>query len=168
MFLQYAIWGAWLPLLWPFLTGHRKLSPDDVGWIFAVGAIGAILAPFIAGQIADRYFATEKFLGVSHILGGILVWQLAGISSFTGFLLFSLLGWLASPPGSAAGAAGDDAAAVARGAVVGPLPADERVPAPAAEPAEDASVHITLDDDGRCVVEQDLCRDATESLERLP
>src|SRR5918993_799239 len=91
MFLQYAIWGAWLPLLWPFLIGHRKLTPDEVGWIFAVGAIGAILAPFIAGQIADRYFSTEKFLGISHILGGILVWQLAGISTFSGFLAFSLL-----------------------------------------------------------------------------
>ena len=91
MFLQYAIWGAWLPLLWPFLTGHRKLTPDQVGWIFAVGAVGAIVAPFIAGQIADRYFATEKFLGISHILGGILVWQLAGITSFGAFLVFSLL-----------------------------------------------------------------------------
>ncbi|HEV2294417.1 MAG TPA: MFS transporter [Tepidisphaeraceae bacterium] len=91
MFLQYAIWGAWLPLLWPFLIGHRGLTPDQVGWIFAVGAIGAILAPFIAGQIADRYFATEKFLGISHVLGGILVWQLASIETYWGFLAFSLL-----------------------------------------------------------------------------
>ncbi|MDQ3440440.1 MAG: MFS transporter, partial [Planctomycetota bacterium] len=46
---------------------------------------------FIAGQIADRYFSTEKFLAISHILGGILVWQLAGISTYYGFLVFSLL-----------------------------------------------------------------------------
>ena len=90
MFLQYAIWGAWLPLLWPFLNGHRGFSPAQIGDMFAVGALGAIVAPFIAGQIADRWFNTEKFLGISHVLGGILVWQLASIETYKGFLLFSL------------------------------------------------------------------------------
>jgi nucleoside transporter len=91
MFLQYAIWGAWLPLLWPFLNGHRGFTPSQIGDMFAVGALGAILAPFIAGQVADRYFSTEKFLGISHILGGVLVWQLANITTYGGFLAFSLL-----------------------------------------------------------------------------
>jgi nucleoside transporter len=91
MFLQYAIWGAWLPLLWPFLFDFRGFTASQIGDMFAVGAIGAILAPFIAGQIADRYFSTEKFLGISHILGGILIWQLAGITTYGGFLAFSLL-----------------------------------------------------------------------------
>lgn len=90
MFLQYAIWGAWLPLLWPFLSGHRGFTPAEIGNMFAVGAIGAIVAPFIAGQIADRWFNTEKFLAISHILGGILVWQLASLESYKSFLYFSL------------------------------------------------------------------------------
>ncbi|MHC4129455.1 MAG: MFS transporter, partial [Planctomycetota bacterium] len=58
MFLQYGIWGAWLPLLWPFLHGHRGFEPGQIGDMFAVGAVGALVAPFIAGQIADRYFST--------------------------------------------------------------------------------------------------------------
>ena len=91
MFLQYAIWGAWLPLLWPFLSGHRGFSPSEIGNMFAIGAVGAIVAPFIAGQIADRWFNTEKFLGISHILGGILVWQLASLETYNSFLVFSLL-----------------------------------------------------------------------------
>jgi nucleoside transporter len=90
MFLQYAIWGAWLPLLWPFLHDYRKFSASNIGDMFAVGALGAIFAPFIAGQIADRYFSTEKFLGISHILGGILVWQLARLQNYWEFLTFSL------------------------------------------------------------------------------
>src|SRR5258708_4213105 len=69
MFLQYAIWGAWLPLLWSYLSGPLQFSPKQIGTMFAVGAIGAILAPFIAGQLADRYFSTEKFLAVSHLVG---------------------------------------------------------------------------------------------------
>lgn len=91
MFLQYAIWGAWLPLLFPFLLNHRKLTPEQIGHMFAVGALGSIFAPFIAGQIADRWFATQKFLGISHILGAVLVWQLATIDTYWGFLAFSLV-----------------------------------------------------------------------------
>ena len=91
MFLQYAIWGAWLPLLWTFLSGHRDFTPAEIGNMFAIGAVGAIVAPFIAGQIADRWFNTEKFLGISHILGGILVWQLASLETYNSFLVFSLL-----------------------------------------------------------------------------
>ena len=91
MFLQYAIWGAWLPLLWSFLSGHRGFTPAQIGDMFAVGALGAIVAPFIAGQIADRWFNTEKFLAISHVLGGLLVWKLAEIDTYSGFLAFSLI-----------------------------------------------------------------------------
>ncbi len=91
MFLQYAIWGAWLPLLWPFLANVRGLEPEQIGLMFSVGAVGAIIAPFLAGQIADRHFSTQKFLGFSHLLGAVLVWQLATIESYWGFLVFSLV-----------------------------------------------------------------------------
>ena len=91
MFLQYAIWGAWLPFLWSFLAGYRHMQPAQIGNMFAAGAVGAILGPFIAGQVADRWFATEKFLALSHLAGAVLVWQLASIESYSGFLSFSLV-----------------------------------------------------------------------------
>jgi len=59
MFLQYAIWGAWLPLLWDLLTRAKQFDGSQVGNIFAVGAVGAIFGPFIIGQVADRWFNTE-------------------------------------------------------------------------------------------------------------
>jgi nucleoside transporter len=90
-FLQYAIWGAWLPLLWAFLNGYRKFSASEIGDMFAVGALGNIVAPFVAGQIADRYFSTERFLGISHLIGAALIWQLPALDSYRSFLLFSLL-----------------------------------------------------------------------------
>ena len=91
MFLQYAIWGAWLPILYPFLLGHRHFTLDQVGLILAAGAAGAILGPFIAGQVADRHVATETCLCVSHLLGAVLVWFLADVADFQTFLVLSLL-----------------------------------------------------------------------------
>ena len=89
MFLQYAIWGAWLPILFPYLMGHLGFTLDQVSAIFAAGAAGAIIGPFIAGQVADRFFATEKFLGVSHLIGALLVWTLSETTSYTTFLAIS-------------------------------------------------------------------------------
>ena len=90
MFLQYAIWGAWLPLMYTFLSTHREFEGGEIGYMFMAGGVGAIFGPFIAGQIADRYFNTEKFLGISHILGGCLVFTLAYLTHFWSFLAFSL------------------------------------------------------------------------------
>jgi len=91
MFFQYAIWGAWLPLLYPFLKEHRGFSSSEIASMFAVGAVGSIFGPFIAGQVADRHFATERFLGISHLLGAAVVWKLASLESYSSFLVFSLL-----------------------------------------------------------------------------
>lgn len=88
MFFQYAIWGAWLPILYPFLL-WRGFSPGEISAAFAVGALGAIIGPFIAGQVADRWFATEKFLALSHFAGATLVWFLADISKPSTFLMVS-------------------------------------------------------------------------------
>src|SRR6185295_3016990 len=90
MFLQYGIWGAWLPILFPYM-GFLGFTPGQEVAIFFVGAVGAIIGPFLAGQVADRYFNTEKFLAVSHIAGGVLVWFLSSVHSFGAFLVFSLV-----------------------------------------------------------------------------
>ena len=91
MFLQYAIWGAWLPFLYSFLLGHRGMSGEEIGTMFAAGAVGAIVGPFLAGQVADRWFATERFLGASHLVGAVLVWMLASVESYSSFLVISLV-----------------------------------------------------------------------------
>lgn len=91
MFLQYAIWGAWLPLLWPYLSTVHGFSPDEIFMVFAMGAVGAIVAPFIAGQVADRWFNTERYLALAHILGGVLIFQLADLNSLNEFIGFSLV-----------------------------------------------------------------------------
>jgi nucleoside transporter len=91
MFLQYAIWGAWLPLMYQFLSAHRGFADGEIGYLFMIGGVGAVIAPFIAGQVADRCFNTERYLALSHTLGGVLVWQLSWIEDYWMFFLFSLL-----------------------------------------------------------------------------
>lgn len=91
MFLQYGIWGAWLPLFFPFLTEHRGFTGEQAGYLFGIAAVGALVAPFIAGQIADRWFATEKFLAISHLIGAFLVWQLSSLTEYSQLVIFGLL-----------------------------------------------------------------------------
>ncbi|MEM7199154.1 MAG: MFS transporter [Planctomycetota bacterium] len=98
MFLQYAIWGAWLPIIYSFLTGHRGFSDAECGTIIGAGAIGAVVGPFVAGQIADRWFPTQRFLALSHVIGAGLVWQLAAVETYQGFLVFSIVYGLVYSP----------------------------------------------------------------------
>ncbi len=72
MFLEYAIWSVWALMLVPHLA-ELKTSEFSIGLIMACGGLGSILGPFIMGQLADRYFATEKVLAVSHLIGGLLL-----------------------------------------------------------------------------------------------
>ncbi|MFQ5654690.1 MAG: MFS transporter [Planctomycetota bacterium] len=96
MFLQYAVWGAWLPLAARFLgsspeNGGLGFDGYQIGMILGLaGSIGAVAAPFIAGQIADRYFRTEHCLAVLLIAGGIIKWITAEQTSFGAWLILSI------------------------------------------------------------------------------
>ena len=62
------------------------------------GAVGALAGPFIAGQLADRSFATEKLLAVSHLIGAVLVYFLTTAADFNTFLVLSFLYGLVYAP----------------------------------------------------------------------
>jgi nucleoside transporter len=73
MFFQYAIWGAWAPVLWPHLTDTLGMSQAMAGWIFSALWLACMLAPFTGGQLADRFVPTQRFLGVAHLAGGAIL-----------------------------------------------------------------------------------------------
>jgi nucleoside transporter len=98
MFLQYAIWGAWLPILYPFLLNHRGFSLDETGFCLMAGAVGALFGPFLAGQLADRSIATEKLLAASHAVGAILVYFLSVADTFQLFVSLSFVYGLVYAP----------------------------------------------------------------------
>ena len=97
MFLQYAVWGVWLPVLAtylqsPIVEGGLGFTSGQVGWIIGIAAsLGAVSAPFIAGQFADRYFSTEKFLCLLLLFGGVVKLVLSFQTSFPAWLVLSVL-----------------------------------------------------------------------------
>ncbi len=90
MFLQFAVWGSWTPVLGSHLIGHLKFSGKQTGWIYATLWLGCIISPFIGGQIADRWIATEWFLAAVHLAGGFVLLLAARQKKF--WNLFSLMG----------------------------------------------------------------------------
>jgi nucleoside transporter len=76
MFLEFFIWGAWFVTLGTFLSNNLKASGAEIGAIFSTQSWGAIIAPFIIGLIADRYFNAEKILGILHLSGAFLMYQM--------------------------------------------------------------------------------------------
>ncbi|RTY75341.1 MFS transporter [Flavobacterium bomense] len=76
MFLEFFIWGAWFVTLGTFLGNNLKASGSETAAIFSTQSWGAIIAPFIIGLIADRYFNAEKILGILHLAGAFLMYQM--------------------------------------------------------------------------------------------
>jgi nucleoside transporter len=90
MFLNFFIWGGWFVTLGTYLSNNLNASGIQSGNVFSTQSWGAIIAPFIIGLIADRYINAEKILGVLHILGGLLMYQMYNSSSITVFYPYVL------------------------------------------------------------------------------
>lgn len=82
MFLQYAIWGAWAPVLSAYLIDDLGFSGGQVGWVYALLPLATIISPFIGGQIADRYFSSERVIGFLSLTGGVLLIIVGRTTSF--------------------------------------------------------------------------------------
>ncbi|WP_316837665.1 nucleoside permease [Pedobacter nutrimenti] len=76
MFLEFFIWGSWFVTLGTFLGSNLNASGAQSASVFSTQSWGAIIAPFIIGLIADRYFNAEKILGVLHLIGAVLMYQM--------------------------------------------------------------------------------------------
>ncbi len=90
MFLNFFIWGIWFASMGTYITlGNMGATGANAAQAYGTQCLGAIIAPFIIGLIADRYLAAQKILGILHILGGVLLYFVSTQTSFSSF--YSLL-----------------------------------------------------------------------------
>jgi nucleoside transporter len=85
MFLEFFIWGGWFVTLGTFLLTSLETTGTQVGMAYLTQSIGAIIAPFIVGIIADRFFSAQVILGVLHLVGAVLLWMAGSSGDFDSF-----------------------------------------------------------------------------------
>jgi MFS family permease len=74
MVLEFAIWGAWLPLIWGYMgRDGLAFSDSQIAWVGSAFAIASIVGIFFSSQFADRTFAAERFMAFSHLIGGLAI-----------------------------------------------------------------------------------------------
>jgi nucleoside transporter len=94
MFLEYAVWGTWAPVLAARLLGPLRMTGKQTGWVYATLPIACILSPLLAGPLADKWVNTEWILAGCHLAGaGLLLaalYQRTFRGMFAVMLLYSL------------------------------------------------------------------------------
>ncbi|NTU51405.1 MAG: nucleoside permease, partial [Candidatus Aminicenantes bacterium] len=90
MVMEFFIWGAWLPLIFSYLPS-LGFTPIQQSWILNAFPLAAIVGMFFSNQFADRHFAAEKFLGFSHLVGGLAILGLGFTRAFWPFFALMLV-----------------------------------------------------------------------------
>jgi len=91
MFLQYAIWGAWTPVLSEYLKNTLGFSGAQFSLIYSLLPLATIIAPFIGGQVADRYLPSQKVVAGLQLAGGVFLILIAMTTSYGTMVWLMLL-----------------------------------------------------------------------------
>jgi nucleoside transporter len=94
MFFEYAIWGAWMPVLSGTLS-ERGVAPVQIGAVYSAFWLACILSPLLGGQIVDRFIPGPWFLAITQFLAAGVAWwtaQQTTVETLTGgMFVWSLL-----------------------------------------------------------------------------
>ncbi|MEI7732325.1 MAG: MFS transporter [Verrucomicrobiota bacterium] len=90
MFMQFAVWGAWMPVLAARLMGPMKLTGSQTGWIYATLPLASMISPLIAGPLADKYVDTGMIMAFCHAVGAVLLFIAARTTTFKPMFLVML------------------------------------------------------------------------------
>jgi nucleoside transporter len=98
MFLEFFIWGAWYVTMGTYLDKVLHATGLQVGAAYSAMAIATIISPFFVGMIADRFFPAQKVLGVLHLIGAGLLYEVTNLSDPNAFYWIILVYSLAYAP----------------------------------------------------------------------
>ena len=90
MFLEFFIWGGWFVTMGSFLGNNLSASGAETAMAYSTQSWGAIIAPFIIGLIADRFFNAEKILGILHLVGACIMYLMSQTTEFSVFYPYVL------------------------------------------------------------------------------
>ncbi len=90
MFLNFFLWGIWFVTMGTYLGSRLKATGVQIGIAYGTQSLGAIIAPFIIGLIADRYFAAQFILGLLHLCGAGLLYFVSLQTNFADFYPYLL------------------------------------------------------------------------------
>ncbi len=85
MFLNFFVWGIWFVTMGTYLSKSLHATDVQNGLAYGTQSLGAIIAPFIIGLIADKFFAAQKILGLLHIAGAGLMYYISTLTDFNAF-----------------------------------------------------------------------------------
>lgn len=92
IFAAFTVMGAWVPNFSLHLE-NLGFSADETAWASSTNALGAMIAPLIWGQIADRWLATERCISLCALVTGVLLWWLALLTEPAAVIAVSLVLW---------------------------------------------------------------------------
>lgn len=98
MFLEFFVWGAWFVTLGTYLAVELGASGSQISLAFLTQSLGAIIAPFIVGLIADRFFPAQRILGVLHLFSAAMLFLAGRQEGFGSFFIFALLAMVSFMP----------------------------------------------------------------------
>lgn len=90
MFLQFAVWGSWFVVFFPYLTKHG-FTATQAGALMGNMALGAILSNLLIGHIADRFLSSEYLMAASHLLGAAALYGIAQVQDPTQYSTLFIL-----------------------------------------------------------------------------
>ena len=85
MFAQFFIWGSWATTLGNYMVTIEM--GEFIALAYSLGPFASILAPFFAGMVADRFFHTEKVLGVLFLLASVAMFFMPAVAGTPWFLI---------------------------------------------------------------------------------
>lgn len=98
MFLEFFVWGGWFVTLGTYLADDLGASGSQIALAFLTQSLGAIIAPFVVGLIADRFFSAQKILGVLHLFSAVMLFLAGRQEAFGAFFVFALLAMVSFMP----------------------------------------------------------------------